>query len=346
MIATSALMVSALVVGDCRAAGPKSLPLLDCRVIGTLRLPDSINDGYVPRYQSAELDGAPGRELVILSGEDGDAALHVYTWKAGKPRLLVERPILAQMVTPAAGDLDRNGRDELYVLGADNRVVTLELFGSTLRAVRADLHLQHAVGSLVVSDVRSAGSPELVVAVDTTQVGEPNQDESPNRVDFYARRAGRWRRSWRQAVKSRQFALHLLAGDYHPRAGNELVLQHWPSEVSDATYEVMTWRAHGLSRLTRTYTDARQRSGLQDWAGVTTSKREGIRLYASTVFAPNDNYFNRGEVRTWSRGRLVATHTFPGRPVAVADFLGTGSATILVAKPEGVLTLLSPSRGK
>lgn len=325
------------------------LPLWPCRVVARLPL-QSVSE---LECATAQLDGRSGQELLVVpkplhEETPSNTSLLVYSWRGRRFRQVAARTLPTHIGHFTVGDVDRDGHDEIFVLNGRNEIMTLRLAGGGLRAGHVQRLTTGIIDSITLSDVRRSGRPELVVALNPQSRFDQDEELHANRLAAFRWQQGRWVKTWTRPVELRAFRLELLAGEYHPHTGHELVFRHFPSGIDEMPYDLWRW---GRGRLARFFTEdqgPRPPVGMQRWVGAARglAGRE-VAIVSETSYlldAQSGNVRSRGEILLWKRGKPRAAFRLPGEPLAVADFRRHGRAGVLVKSSRGGCVLLEPSR--
>lgn len=318
-------------VGRSPLAWPPALPLWSGRPAGSFTLPFDYPDLLI-----GQLDDQPGGEIVATSNRGADAGkdFAVFSWRENRITKVVQYQLPLGWQAPALGDLDGDGKDAIYVVGRDGSVGTLELTNDALRVIDATRMTNSAIGNLVVSDVRLAGAPELVLAVSSQQRYDSRDETFCDQLLGYAWKDGKWVRTWQQRIQQRGATLSLRSGDFLPDPGNELLVYHGPSDVSNSEMEIWGWRDGKLKRLSIMRSSAETSVGLQKWTGVTARLGKTVaRIPSHTTYlrssAAGERVVDRGELLEWQSGRFKSVYRLPGRPVAVGSVRGEAEGLII-----------------
>lgn len=326
-------------------AGTRELPLWPHQVVAELQLtgPDATE---TPQFLAAQLDGAGGQELITVSTPPGAtspsgvrklARLRAYRLEGRRFRQIAEGEIPLNFTGPAAGDLDGDGRDELYGINPRGELLTIRRQGARFVVTGTSRPSPWTAADLVVSDVRQPGHPELVVAYDK-DAREPDADPDCDWLIAFRPDGQHWKAAWRERVRQTHFNFRLFAGAYGPGKGPRLVCAHLPSDVSTSEYEVMDWSHGRLTRQARPRSDSEREMGLQMWKGVGAQLTAApVSIVSSAVFlsAGGSSAKSRNELLEWSGNTLRARYRFAGDPVAVGQFQRAGISGILVQRAAG-----------
>lgn len=310
-----------------------------------------------PDFIAAQLDGRGGQEVVtfadVVDARDrvveGKKEVAVYTWRGGGFAQLFRGQLPLNWLSPAAGDLDRDGRDELYGVGTDNGIQTLRLENDRLAAAHSERLGTWPIGAMVVSDFRQPGTRELLLAVDTRQRFGTDAEPECNLLLGYRPASGGWKKSFQAAIRQRGMSLTLLSGSYLPGGGTTLVLEHDPSDVSDSLFEAYRWDGKALKKLRQFTARAQSATGLQRWigaaGGLTPSERT---IVAHSIFMraspAGETVRDRGELVVWEPAGPRARFALPGEPKAVGDFRAPGETGILTGGAKQGFTLWEPQQ--
>lgn len=339
-----------------RSERPPVLPQWPCVTVGTLPVPD--RDGTwtltAPQVAAAQLDGAGGRELVTAAerldarhraAESAGSRVAAYSWRSGSLHELSALSVPLSPRPPVAGDLDRDGRDEVYAVRRDNAIVTLRLIGGRLQVSDATRLGTWMIGSIAVGDLRRTGRPELLLAVDPGQRFDSQGEPGCSLLLGYRRSGNRWAQTWREPIRQRAMTLDLRVGDYSSLPGDELVLEHGPSDESASLLELWRWTGRRLPRLGEVTTASDWPTGLQSWIGVADGLTNAPRTIVADVFylQPAPYGQARGELLQWDGRTLRQLYALPGRPLAIGDVRGSGRTALVVSLPRGKYVLLEPT---
>ncbi len=215
-----------------QTAVPRPAPLWPGRIVATLRM----GGGEGAEFLTTDLDGRPGLEVVAVwerQDEEGRPVgdgrwLTACGWRDGQFRKLAETRFPVGNLAPAAGDVDRDGRDEIYAPGKDNALLAFRLAADSWQSSPPVRLGSWLISSLVVSDVRTPDRAELLLAVDTRRRFDSDAEPECDSLLAYRAAGGKWSQAWRTSIRQRRMTLALLAGDYIAPAGPELVLEHGP----------------------------------------------------------------------------------------------------------------------
>lgn len=355
--------VAALLLASRSLAGrserPPLLPRWPCVTVGTLPVPD--RDGpwtlTSPEVVAAQLDGAGGRELVTVAErldarhgavESAGSRVAAYSWRSGRLRQLSTLSVPLTPRPPVAGDLDGDGRDEIYAVRRDNAIVTLRLIGGRLQVSDATRLGTWMIGSIAIGDLRRRGRSELLLAVDPGQRFDSEGEPGVSLLLGYRRSGNRWVQTWRESIRQRAMTLDLRVGDYSSLPGDELVLEHGPSDMSASLFALWRWTGQQLARLGQVTTASDWPTGLQSWIGVAGGLTNAQRTIVADVSydRPAPYGQTRGELLRWDGRRLQQLYVLPGRPLAIGDVRGSGWTALIVSLPRRGYVLLEPTAAR
>ncbi len=330
---------------------PRALPYWPHRVVG--RLPDSVvgGDGFlVP----AQLDGRGGKELIAFDwfdGVPGEISVTAYTYLAGRFRSLGRarlRELREADTHFAAGDLDGDGRDELYLMDPHQALVTVRLTAGGFRVRRARPLVRQLVASMEIADVRRTGRQELLVIADRSQTSDTIEDPENPVLLCYRRARGRWVRTWRQAIpKPVEKSMGLLVGDFLSSPGLELVVEEVCGGIEESFQRIWWWNGNRFVSRAKFVNPVHAVEGEKHWSDVATGLvgRERAILSGATYYRERTDdgtvkRYERGELLLWRRGRPRATYRLPGAPGFIADVFGTGRPVLEIHTQRGGILLV------
>lgn len=351
------LTTSAALVGTPRwsaaQGSPPALRLWPSATVATFRLPEK----QAPeQFIAADLDGKAGDELVTVAfvpnssggvAEQAGKQFTVHQWRGGFQRLTQKRLPVTWRVT--AGDVDRNGADELYAIDTNNALLTVRLQNGRLQVTHRQLLTRGMVGSIAVSNVRQSAIPELLVAVDTRQKFDSDGEPNCNLLVGYRWSNAKWTKAWQQNISQKETTLDLKTGAYSGAGRRDLVFEHGPTDVSVSHFEAWQWDGTRLVKRATATGDAGATTGLQTWLGMTAPAPSGVGYIVSktiylTQTPTGEEHTVRGELLRWGANRVQKAFRLPGRPVAVGRFTRADREAILVALPAGAYSLLEGRR--
>jgi hypothetical protein len=334
--------------------GVPPLPQWPYRVAARVSLPPTESTGLLP----AQLSGGGRDELVIVKG----GLVTAYTCQEPTFRRVARLRFKSDVFNWTVGDLDRDGKDELYVVSKTNSILTIRLINGRLLVTNS----AHLVGvsticGMTVSDVRRRGTSELVIAVDTSERFDANLEDVkvyvPNSFVFYRRVNNRWVRTWEQDCNLGNETIEDLDGGYSFLPSPDLMMSY-ADPGAPIRYELWQWNGKRLRRRWHFTADEQSPIGAQDWVGATAGLTSAARVIVSKttyqLSKPNEVYTvqERGELLQWD-GKTTPVPIFRlrGLPVAVGHFCGKARPAILVEEvselePSGKYLLLEPAGGR
>lgn len=347
LLSAAMIAVAGIPVQSVAGSAPPVLPSWPCSTVATLKFSKS---EFPYSFLAANLDGKAGDELVTLasaehSSDQAMTLVSVYGWRNGFQRLTRSSFRVASGMI--AGDVDQDGRDELYATGADNAFLTYRLQGGQLRVTHRQILTEFGVVSHTVSDVRRKASPELILAVDSRKKynseGEPNCDL----LLGYQWTQGKWAKTWQQKIIQKAVIFELHSGSFTGAGRRELVFEHGPSDVSVALFDAWHWNGSRLVKRASYSCDAETASGLQSWFGIADVDAAGAEyIAADTTYLiraqTGDQDITRGELLRWTSKGVQKAFRLPGRPVVVGRFTRVDRAGILVFAGSSGFSLLEP----
>lgn len=235
--------------------------------------------------------------------------------------------------SPTVGDIDGDGRDEIIGIGLNNALLTIRLRGSTFKVSNSTRLTSGGIGSLVWSRVRGAKKPELLMSVDTRPANTESYDTQASVLLGARWQNGAWKRTWRRPIKQEQMTFDLRAGDFLPSAGEELIFEHGPSDVSSSYFQVMRWNGKKLFKAAEFDAHSEKASGLQSWLGSDAKLGSGPRVVvAQTIHYPVSAGVKKapmGALMRWNGRGFKRLFSLQGQPMAFGDIRGNGRTAIM-----------------
>lgn len=351
------------------AAGQRALPPeLPMRRVAELEYPLTTRSldgggGQVSRnFFAAQLDGAGGQELVVdcysFGGQPPEVI--VYGLRGNELREIARRRGVS---ATGVGDLDGDGRDEIVSQTEGRNFSVVRLRGNQLEVTPTATPSDTHVAELTVSDVRSAGAGELILAVDTRGApGSPVGDPKCDRLQAFRLQGDRWMKSWEVPVVVPRLSAgggnagvappgeggslsfpRLLSGDYLPEPGTDLVMQWEPEGLTGQgkVFQAFRWEGSGLRKV-REFT-SKPTTALGDPFFHSAVKgfvagKPAILSHTMRVDPRTGNFDQtRSDLFVWDGTQPTVAFRLPGnyRACIAGDFRGTGTPAILVGFQRG-----------
>jgi hypothetical protein len=330
-------LAAALTIGRTSPREVPTLPMWPHRVLAKQNLPDG-------DYLRAQVDGTGPDELVILTQYhtkgSSQVKVLVYRWRARFVELgRVDLSSLKNLIQPAAGDFNGDGRDEIYVASADGEIASVTFARGRLRVGRQTVRSALQVTSVAVST--SSNGRALLAGLGTSLSGE-----DPRLVTL-SRHGSEWVPAAPLHPKCGGMDFEFVPDDGNASRG-DLFARHRPSGIDEITYSRLATLRAGLHEAERTTGGPFPPRGMEWWVGVTS----GLRPSTTTILSKTSYLLaggatiERGELLDWRRSTVVKRFRLPGLPLVSGAFRRAGEPVLLVRGEKSEAQMLAPIQGR